>query len=226
MADKSVPQLNQITTINDTDLYHVVRNNIDYKITGGDIKKAISPYYEWTAFLSQFASVSSYTSGLLTGGAFYYIDSYNSGDDFSNLELVSGTMNTNGALLRATTLAPNVWTNGSSLENTLDAYISGTNSITGKYEAVVNTWPSTFPYPSGIDWSKFMYDGVGLFYITFPFGAGQTYIQIGSGNPSTFEISSYADGSSIWINTNVSGTPTDGLLNFTPISIKLYYTPV
>ena len=223
MADKSVPQLNQITTINDTDLYHVVRNNIDYKITGQDIKKAISPYYEWTAALSQFATADTTTSGLLTGGAFYEIDSFASGDDFSNMELVSGTMNTNGAIIRASSLAPNNWTNGTQLINTLDAYISSINPTNGQYTAWINTWSPTYPYPSGIDWSKFIYDGTGLFYITFPFSAAFTNITIGSGNPSTFEISSYADGTSIWINTNVSGTPTNGLLNYTPISIKLYY---
>lgn len=223
MADKSVPQLNQITTINDTDLYHVVRNNIDYKITGQDIKKAISPYYEFFALISQFPSIGSYTSGVLEGGAFYYIDSYNSGDDFSNMELVSGTMNTNGALLRATSLVPNVWTNGSTLENTLDAYISSINPTTGDYAPLINTWPSTFPYPSGIDWSKFIYSSTGSFYIGFPFGVAYTEIQIGVGNNGNW-ISAYADGTNINISTaDSTGSVTNGLLEWTPIRIKLYY---
>ena len=223
MADKSVPQLNQITTINDTDLYHVVRNNIDYKITGQDIKKAISPYYEFFALISQFPRADSWYSGLLEGGAFYEIANFVSGDDFSNMELVSGTMNTNGAIIRATSLAPNVWTNSSELINTLDAYISSINPTTDDYSALINTWPSTFPYPSGIDWSKFIYSSTGNCYITFPFGIAYTEIQIGRRNNGNW-ITAYADGSIITINTSDSiGDAQNGLLEWCPIRIKLYY---
>ncbi len=40
---KSLPQLSPITTVLDTDVYHVNRSNIDYKITGLNLKSALIP---------------------------------------------------------------------------------------------------------------------------------------------------------------------------------------
>lgn len=42
MADKSVPQLNALTTLADTDLFHINSSNIDYKMTGANLKLAIN----------------------------------------------------------------------------------------------------------------------------------------------------------------------------------------
>ena len=42
MADKSVPQLNALTTLADTDLFHINSANIDYKMTGANLKLAIN----------------------------------------------------------------------------------------------------------------------------------------------------------------------------------------
>lgn len=39
---KSVPQLNPITTLVDTDLVHVVRSNIDYKMTAADLRTGLA----------------------------------------------------------------------------------------------------------------------------------------------------------------------------------------
>ena len=40
---KSVPQLTARSTVADTDLFHIVSSNVDYKITGADLKLAINP---------------------------------------------------------------------------------------------------------------------------------------------------------------------------------------
>lgn len=227
MADKSVPQLNQITTINDTDLYHVVRNNIDYKITGEDIKRSISPYYEWTALISQFGGISSYTSGPLIGGAFYEIINYVAGDDFSNLELVSGTNNTNGAIYRATSVNPTTWSNGTELQNFLNPFVSSINPTTGEYAPFINTFPQSSPYNIMYDYNVntfFEYYNPGFYYITFPFQNSSINAFVGNPPSMNYNSAIYSDSSKIWINTGYAGASSqDGLLDSTPITIKLYY---
>ena len=42
MADKSVPQLNALTTLVDADLFHVNSSNIDYKLTLANLKVAVN----------------------------------------------------------------------------------------------------------------------------------------------------------------------------------------
>jgi len=55
--------------------------------------------------------VSSATSGTLTSGKIYYIQDYNSGDDFSNLSATNAT----GNIFTASGTTPTTWTNGSTL---------------------------------------------------------------------------------------------------------------
>lgn len=148
MPDKSLPQLNQISDIQNTDLYHVVRNNIDYAITGANLKKAIAPYFEYSALISQIAPLTL-TSGTFAGieGANFTITTFVAGDDFSNMELISGTMNTTGAVIRATQTTPIDWSNGSTLDYAGEPFVVSKNA-NNDIAPLVNTFVNaiTFTY--------------------------------------------------------------------------------
>jgi len=63
-----------------------------------------------------YASQTAKTSGTLTIGKRYIIDTFVSDDDFTNVAtLESGTMNTSGCVFLCKATTPTVWTNGSSL---------------------------------------------------------------------------------------------------------------
>lgn len=150
MADKSVPQLNPKTDILDTDVFHMVRDNIDYKISGADLKKAIKPYYEYDALISQQAPLTLTTGGFAgINGANFTITTFVSGDDFSNMELISGTMNTSGAVIKATSDNPTDWTNGSTLNYAGEPYVVSLNS-NNEFGPTINTFTPavTFTYVS------------------------------------------------------------------------------
>lgn len=61
-----------------------------------------------------------------------------SGDDFSNMELISGTMNTTGAMIRATVTTPTVWSNGSDLAYDGSPYVVSTD-VNGDLNPFINT---------------------------------------------------------------------------------------
>jgi len=71
MADKSVPQLDAVTTLADADLFHVVVSNVDKKITKANLAEAIlgtstSPVvYSATATINSAAILSSNTTPIL-----------------------------------------------------------------------------------------------------------------------------------------------------------------
>lgn len=144
MSDKSIIQLNPINTIEDNDVFHIVRNNIDYKILGSDLKYELKPYYEYTASISQVNPYTD-TSGTLLLGAFYTISNYVSGDDFSNMELISGTANTTGSYFRVLDTTPVNWSNGSLLSYSGAPYIVSTN-LNGEFSPLINTFPVPITY--------------------------------------------------------------------------------
>ena len=71
MADKSVPQLDAVTTLADDDLFHVVVSNVDKKITKANLAEAIlgtstSPViYSATATINSAALSTSNTTPIL-----------------------------------------------------------------------------------------------------------------------------------------------------------------
>jgi hypothetical protein len=71
MADKSVPQLDAVTTLADADLFHVVVSNVDKKITKANLAEAIlgtstSPViYSATATINSAALSTSNTTPIL-----------------------------------------------------------------------------------------------------------------------------------------------------------------
>lgn len=93
-------------------------------------------YYK--ALISQEAPVASQTSGTVTIGSIWTINTFESGDDFSNWELISGTGNTTGDVYRALTTAPTDWTNGSDLEYDGAPFIVSKNSD-GDFAPFINT---------------------------------------------------------------------------------------
>jgi hypothetical protein len=75
-------------------------------------------YKRYSALLSQTNSLDGtdmgyFGSGFIIG-EYYTIDSYASGDDFSNIaNVIDGDINTSGCYFQATGMTPNVWNEGS-----------------------------------------------------------------------------------------------------------------
>jgi len=71
MADKSVPQLDAVTTLADADLFHVVVSNVDKKITTENVRTALlgtttAPViYSGTATINSAAILTSNTTPIL-----------------------------------------------------------------------------------------------------------------------------------------------------------------
>jgi len=84
------------------------------------------------------APIASQTSGTSPVGLIWTIVAYESGDDFSNWELISGTANTTGAVYRATTTTPTTWDNDSELSYDGTPCISSTNAD-GDFAPFINT---------------------------------------------------------------------------------------
>ena len=70
MADKSVPQLTALTGLTSTDLFHVVRSNIDYSTTFTELITSLTSNlnfsYRSTSIAATFVS-TDYTIDALTG---------------------------------------------------------------------------------------------------------------------------------------------------------------
>lgn len=97
----------------------------DYKIK----KNALLPNKKiYKALVSQSAPITI-TAGVLPIGVIWTITNYIAGDDFSNMELISGVMNTTGAVIRSNpSLAPTNYSHGSTLHYDGSPYIVSTNS--------------------------------------------------------------------------------------------------
>jgi hypothetical protein len=217
MADKSLVQLQAITTIEDTDIYHVFRGNIDYKITAANFVKGIKPYYEFTALISN-AAPFNITSGTLMQGANYTITTFVTGDDFSNMELVSGTMNTTGAVIKAISTTPTTYSNGSTLHYSGEPFVSSLDQGNSP-----NSFVYTFPYSY-----SFTYNSPGYFTLNLTHDSIKLFYGIGAGFNGNLEtIYSDFNGATLSIRTSSSNgdgtfTPDDGILYYTPLTIKGY----
>lgn len=100
-----------------------------------------TPLKHYTALLSQNAPIASKTFGDFSTmlGSLWTITTYNAGDDFSNMELISGVVNTSGAVIRAIgTGIPTVWANASDLAYSGAPYIVSKNKL-GNFAPFENT---------------------------------------------------------------------------------------
>lgn len=113
-------------------------------IVGENLPPYTASYNAYAAKLTQIDE-GTLTSGYLTVGKTYGIDTYIAGDDFSNVANVRlGTINTKGCIFTATGTTPAVWTNGTNIldmlypvsiidENTFDFTPYWTEIDTGTY---------------------------------------------------------------------------------------------
>lgn len=169
MGAKSIDQFTGVTTIQSGDTYHVGRLDDDYKITGKYLFREFRPYYEYTALISQSAP-GNITSGTLQLGANYLVTNYNAGDDFSNMQTISGTTNTTGFYFRATADTASNFSNGSTLNYDGSPYVVSKDS-----NGLVNPMVNTFEIPI-----TYSYVSTGVFKISIAYDVNQLYYEIGN----------------------------------------------
>lgn len=229
MANKSLPQLNSVFSINDSDKFHIRRNSIDKNLTGVEIKYSIKPYYEMVGLLSQNAPITV-TGGTLYKGATYSIISYIPGDNFSNMQLLSGSFTTSGSTFKAISTTPISYTSGSTIVYSGAPYFSSID-ING----LPNPFENTFNIPITFD-----YITVGAYKINVIYDPTKISIKIGSYNdkgpvydpgeqlPIFSKIPNFSGISFYYYNSYYVGGATphtfaDGLLNNSPFKLIAYY---
>jgi hypothetical protein len=213
---KSIPQLSALTTLSDSDLLHVVSSNIDYKITVGNLRTALnggSPKI-CEGLLSQQAA-STVTSGSLPLGSIWTLTTYVAGDDFSNMQLISGTVNTTGSVFRVIGV-PTTFTNGSTLDYDGSPFWVSKNTL-GNYAPFINTL--------GVN-PTLTYSATGIFKITatglFVLGKTTCELEASNRNYSSSDVV-FGEPNDIYIYTdNTAGSAANGKLTHTHIIIKVY----
>lgn len=137
-------------------------------------------------------------------------------DDFSNMELINGTMNTSGAVIRATSTTPNTWTNGSDLSYDGAPYVVSTDA-NGNIAPFINTLGQdvTFFY---IEPGVFYIDAVGVLSdIT------KVNLTICSQVPNIGYIGINNDGLQINLQSaNASGVTSNNIISNTAFEIQVY----
>jgi len=171
----------------------------------------IEPAYKiYSALLSQNAPIPSQTGGTFTVGQIWTITTYVHDDDFSNMELISGSRhNETGAVIRATSDTPTVWVS-SDLSYDGAPYIVSTDS-----DDALNPFENTLG--GDIVWSyvgEGEYNGA-LGSPTLTLSKTWMSITTGSGNLVGVEL---VDQHNIGIYSSL----TDDVLDHTPIEIRLY----
>lgn len=171
---------------------------------GGDIIDAL---------ISQNAPIPSQTSGTFNVGMIVSTTTYVAGDDFSNWTLVSGTVNTTGAVYQVTAPAPTAWSNGSTLAYDGRPYIVSTDE-NGNLNPFINTVLDTitFGYSTA---TKYYVRCVGRFL-----SAKTTYHIERNGINLADDIIIYSehDDDNLTIKTSASG-----ILYYTPIRIIIKF---
>ncbi len=187
----------------------------------------VQPFKVYEALLLQTAPTTQ-TSGTLLIGAIYTLTTFNAGDNFSNMELLSGTVNTTGSTFRAIVDTPTDYSHSSVLDYDGAPYVVSINSD-GDFAPSINTI-------GDIVWS---YDGTGNFIGTLAgaFPAGKVYIYIGSeATFNNFQMSTVTGESAgngneiylaaeVWtsdlVTGHITGTGNDDLFSAIPISILI-----
>ena len=175
-----------------------------------------APIKMYKALLSEDAPIATKTSGTFTVGQIWTINTYNTDDDFSNMELISGTMNTNGCVFRATSTTPTHWAHLSDLSYDGAPYIVSTDS-NGNLNPFVNT------LGGDIIWSYVSagyYEGT----LTGAFIEEKIFLNISGGTVDVNQVVGWNDINSIYI--NVVSLPgmvySDSSLYYSPITIEVY----
>lgn len=166
---------------------------------------------EFEALISQQAPIASQTSGTFPIGMIVSITTYVAGDDFSNWTLVSGTVNTTGAVYQVTAPAPTAWSNGSTLAYDGRPYIVSTDE-NGDLNPFINTILDTitFSYSSSL---KYFVTCTGRFLLD------KTTFSIQNNNTDTANtLVMYSEEDDDRITIKAS---TTGMLNYTPIRIAI-----
>lgn len=166
---------------------------------------------EFEALISQNTAIPSQTSGTFTVGMIVSTTTYVAGDDFSNWNLVSGTVNTTGAVYQVTVAAPTVWSNGSTLAYDGRPYIVSTDE-NGDLNPFINTILGTI---------TFGYVSATKYYIqcTGRFLSSKTTFHIErNGNNLADDIIMYSEHDD---NTLTIKTSASGILYYTPIRIAI-----
>jgi hypothetical protein len=93
-------------------------------------------YKRYSALLSQTNSLEGNNMGNFGDGfiigEYYTIDTYESGDDFSNVaNVIEGTINTSGCYFQATGITPNNWVEGSNLISDGNLVVQELENTTG-----------------------------------------------------------------------------------------------
>lgn len=169
----------------------------------------------YKGLLSQLAPVAAKTSGTVTVGMLWTVTTFEAGDDFSNWTLVSGTGNTSGDVYQATTTAPTVWTNGSSLDYTGEPFIVSLDS-----DDVLNPTENSF----GEDLT-FAYTSAGLFTCVSAgtnFTAGKTSFSISNSGKAKQFGCEWTDTGTLTLSSWIAdGTATDALMVNVPFMIEV-----
>jgi hypothetical protein len=145
-------------------------------------------------------------------------------DDFSNMELISGVMNTTGCKFRATSTTPTNWSEGSELTYDGAPYVVSTDA-NGNLNPFINTI-------GDIVWS---YSSVGVYigtlagaftsYKSMVYPLGITLLSDAFGDDTsmaTYVSPNNQDSISIFTNNYDITLTKDGVLLATPIEIKVY----
>ena len=171
-----ISQLPEITACTLTGVTVFTDNNTSYKASLSTIQDTVRNYKVYSAVLNHTdeldgSNMGNFGEGFIIG-EYYFIDTYETGDDFSNVaEVIDGNINESGCYFRATGKTPTDWTNGSYL------YSDGT--------FVVNELENTL----GIDiaWFDSPFGGEGYYYAAgYDYEVGD-YVRLSSlGTVQTF----------------------------------------
>jgi hypothetical protein len=172
----------------------------------------------WKGLIGQQTGSNS-TGGIsLRVGQIYTVSTFVAGDDFSNMTLISGTVNTTGSVFQATSDTPTGWANGSDLvwgsepyaivlENSMGEDLTFNYINPGEYEIISGNGYFT-PYKTLATVAGNRYDPSGPIYWNFAINT-----DLGGGASSLYLFSS---------SMSIGGTLTDEGLLFTPVEITVY----
>jgi len=173
-------------------------------------------YKSYKALLSQNAPVASQTSGTVPAGSIWTIETFETGDDFSNWELISGTGNTTGDVYRALTTTPTTWANGSDLSYDGAPYVVSKNA-NNEFAPLENT------LSGDLTW---IYNVAGSYGATLvgEFTEGKTFILCSQAGPDTLVSNNRLDVDTITVKTyDISSVAlTDSRLQNNSLVIKVY----
>ena len=208
-----IENLNTAITNIATNAANIAQNTLGISL----LENSLGPIPKmYKALISQNAPIATQTSGTFTVGMIVSTTTYVAGDDFSNWTLVSGTVNTTGAVYQVTEAAPTVWTNSSDL-----AYDGAPFVVSLDGDGILNPFLNTL---SGTPvWS---YTSAGLFLATLTgeFLEGKTTVLIGSSASSMLIVRAERNSDNdIVVATEVSttGTGSDGEITNCTIFIEV-----